>query len=170
MLRGGQVTLSLHILSTWVKLWLHTENELPRLPGIPLKFQWVGGRLVVQPITLSHPKLNSTESNPSWYPTHNHQEPVLVIFPRKAVWYLEAVNRYHPRLTPKPLARTVKMRAVPTLIYRLGDKAVEKDEVEEILFQLLMQTQLQRKQLMRKAMLWKKLVTKPEPNKLLLKS
>ena len=35
----------LHISSSWVKIRLHTENQLPRLPGSALKVYsgWVGG-------------------------------------------------------------------------------------------------------------------------------
>jgi hypothetical protein len=44
--RGGQVTpFFLHISSSWVKIRLHTENQLPGLSGSALKvwLGWVGG-------------------------------------------------------------------------------------------------------------------------------
>ena len=36
------IFLLLHISSSWVKIRLHTENQLPRLPGSTLKV-YVGG-------------------------------------------------------------------------------------------------------------------------------
>ena len=44
----------LHISSSWVKIRLHTENELPMLSGSSLKVELGGGVVVVvQLITLS---------------------------------------------------------------------------------------------------------------------
>ena len=55
---GGLVDpyLFLHISSSWVKIRLHTNNQLPRLPG-SLCGWWVGWWVewVVQLITLSLP-------------------------------------------------------------------------------------------------------------------
>ncbi len=45
----------LHISSSWVKIRLHTENQLPMWSGSALKVCLVGGGVVVQPIPLSLP-------------------------------------------------------------------------------------------------------------------
>ena len=43
-LGGGEVTPNFfHISSSWVKIRLHAENHLPRLPGSALKVYVVGG-------------------------------------------------------------------------------------------------------------------------------
>ena len=46
VVRLGDPNFFLHISSSWVKIRLHTENQLPRLPGSTLKvvvWWWVGG-------------------------------------------------------------------------------------------------------------------------------
>ena len=43
-----------HISSSWVKIRLHTENQLPRLSGSALKVR-LGGGVMVQLVTLSTP-------------------------------------------------------------------------------------------------------------------
>ena len=51
-----------HISSSWVKLRLHTENQLPRLSEIALKVELVVvGSVVVQLITCSTPTLVEVE-------------------------------------------------------------------------------------------------------------
>ena len=47
---------SLHISSCWVKIRLHTENQIPRLPEIVLNIlMWGGIDGVGQPISVSLP-------------------------------------------------------------------------------------------------------------------
>ena len=46
----------LHISSSWVKIRLHTENQLPRLPGSALKVPgWWGGVVASYPFLSQAP-------------------------------------------------------------------------------------------------------------------
>ena len=55
---GGHLPFFLGRLSSWVKIRLHTENQLPRLPGSALKvlgWWWGGGWMASYPLLSQAP-------------------------------------------------------------------------------------------------------------------